>query len=88
MSSIQPTQVQHNQPVEYNFKDLNKGHKALVVIVSIFLSIFTLGIGAWLLVPHLIGRLRKLEEGSKAAETAKKSKRILILIKGCQAKRL
>lgn len=56
-----------NRPVNYNscdeFQNLTAPHKALVVVVSIFISVLTLGLAAPFVIPSLIGRLRKLELG-------------------------
>lgn len=43
------------------FKNLNSAHQALTIVVSIFISIFTLGVGTYFITPLLIGRFRQLE---------------------------
>ncbi len=71
--------VQNPPPKDYNsygeFKNLSRPHQAIVVTVSIFLAIFTLGLAIQYAIPSLIGRLRKLElkDGSDQAKAAEKA---------------
>lgn len=57
------------------FKNLNGRHKAITVITSIIITLFTLGIGTAFVFPALVGRFRRMEideataQGKAAAKT-------------------
>lgn len=77
-----PSEIQKLPPIDTKdyssfdeFKNLNCPHKTLVVVISVFIGLLTLGFAVAFATPLLIGRFRKMElekEASKQAETAKK----------------
>lgn len=76
----QPAQKKVDYNTFYEFKNLNRPHKALVFVVSIFITLLTLGLATSFVIPSLIGRLRKLEvdEATKLAKAANKVNIVVI----------
>lgn len=75
MSKIDlPLQV-NNYNSFSEFANLTLPHKTLVMVVSIFVCLLTLGLAVPFAIPSLIGRLRKLEidKATEQAKTAKKT---------------